>query len=473
MRVLAISIAPLFPGAFHGGSQRILAAAAEALSGAGHQVRIACSRRPENEHGFSFADVFVEPLLELTGFFPDPYEVPPHRLAETARRLRDAIDWADRVYLHADIFHFRSLLRTGTPVVRSFHDFHYETALISAFAYGADLTIVPSDYLRRCFLATVGRSGLRAVESVRVISNGIDLNRYAPVRETPPPGIAPRRDDDLILLHPHRPDDRKGIEQAIRVVATLRGRGTTQRIRLLVPRHLDAALSPEAAAHYDKASKQAAELGVADSLEFVPWQPDESMPALYSFADVTLCLGNFIESFGLTAYESLACGTPAVIANVGAFRDAPDHPDFYRIEYGDAEVAAYAVSEAARGMRNLRSAREMIAARFNLEQMKSAYVEAIQSAAPAATADRKIMPAISSLAAKRYELAPWCHVAAGGRIYNDYAYRHLHMPGLAAAFEKSNTARSLGELSDEGVAQAELDEARETGTLIPVDSAAA
>ncbi|MBI4220138.1 MAG: glycosyltransferase family 4 protein [Chloroflexi bacterium] len=472
MRVLAVSIAPLFPGAFHGGSQRILVAVAEALASAGHQVRLACSRRPENEDGFSFNGVLVEPLLELTGFFPDPYEVPPHRLSETARRLKDALEWADRVYLHADIFHFRPLLPIGVPVIRSFHDFHYETALVSAFAYGADLTIVPSDYLRRCILATVGRSGVRTLEPVQSIPNGIDLDHYTPVQGTPPPGVAPRRDADLILLHPHRPDPRKGIDEAIKVIGMLRRKGTTQRVRLLVPRHLDATVSPGAAAYYERASGQASELGVAECVEFVTWQSDESMPALYSFADVTLCLGNFIESFGLTAYESLACGTPAVITNAGAFRNAPEHPDLYKVEFGDAEAAAYAVTEAERGMRNLDSARDMIGTRFSLMQMKSEYVSAIENAILFKAAGPSHMKSPGQ-AERRYELAPWCHLATGGRIYNDYAYRHLEFPTLTSALGEPGWPLDGPALLAAGVSSEELERAVETGTIIPVESGTA
>ena len=44
-----------------------------------------------------------------------------------------------------------------------------------------------------------------------------------------------------------------------------------------------------------------------ESLEFTPWWSGDETVVAYSYADVTLCPGNFIESFSLVAYESLAC----------------------------------------------------------------------------------------------------------------------------------------------------------------------
>jgi glycosyltransferase involved in cell wall biosynthesis len=529
LRVLAVSIAPLFKDAVHGGSQRALTLVAHALAEAGHRVRIACSERPENRGGFELTDgVTVEPVLKLRGFFPDPYEVPPHQIADTARSLQPLIEWADRLYLHADIFHFRSLLPSAVPVIRSFHDFHYETALVSAFAYGADVTIVPSDYLRRCIQATVGESGLRQLEPVEVIPNGIDLDVYTPGKgsqrrrnhvpngaqrsdgversdDTERPDrqnglveVAPRRPGEIVLLHPHRPDPRKGIEQALQVVQALRSQRTPQEarlVRLLVPRHVDARADPGVAAYYEDVERRARELGVADSIEFHPWYDEPGMAALYRFADVTLCLGNFIESFGLTAYESLACGTPVVVARVGALREAPEVADLHRVEYGDTEAATSAVVEASNGMRELEGARRLLSERHSLRSMTEGYVRAIEGAVargPVRAGGRRMdgidAPETGGAHAPetgdavgagayatrgfgaRYALAPWCHVT-GSRIYNDYAYRHLEMPALARILARTSTGLKLAEFAEGGVPEAELDEALRTGVLIRSESA--
>jgi glycosyltransferase involved in cell wall biosynthesis len=474
LRVLAVSIAPLFEGAVHGGSQRILLDVVRALASAGHRVRVVCSARPENEGGFEIPvgrtgdPVGVEPLLRLSGFFPDPYEVPPNQLADTARSLAPHLDWADRVYLHADIFHFRSLLPAATPLIRSFHDYHYETALVSAFAYGADVTVVPSDYLRRCIEATVGRSGLRELERVEVIPNGIDLARYRPGSDT-----TSRKGP--VLLHPHRSDPRKGIDQALRVVAALKRRGR-RGVRLVVPRHIDAAADADTAAYYDAVEQRARGLGVEGSLDIVPWKGEREMPALYRSANVTLCLGNFIESFGLTAYESLACGTPVIAARVGALRDIPEIQGVYRVEHDDIEAATDAV-EAAGGMRDAAGARRVLQERFSIQSMQDAYVRVIEGA----TGDRSLRLAGAAgrgkarIDAGGLEMSPWCHIA-GDRVYNDYAYRHLEMPKLAATLARGlpadQPAWRLSEFAASGVPRREVDEALRAGVLIPASVSA-
>jgi glycosyltransferase involved in cell wall biosynthesis len=456
----------------HGGSQRALTLVAQALSEAGHRVRIACGERPENRSGFELrGGVTVEPVLRLRGFFPDPYEVPPHQIADTARNLKPLVEWADRIYLHADIFHFRSLVPSGVPLIRSFHDFHYETALVSAFGYGADLTIVPSDYLRRCIQATVGESGLRDLEPVEVIPNGIDLGVYRQDGPGQLPGVAPRRTRELVLLHPHRPDPRKGIEQSLQVVQALRKRQPQRPLRLLVPRHVDAPSDPGIAAYYADLERRAREMDVADSIEFHPWFGEKEMPALYRFADVTLCLGNFIESFGLTVYESLACGTPVVAARVGALREAPAFADLHRVEYGDIAAATDAVTEAERRMRDPEGARKLLERSYNLGAMARAYVDTIEGASTRGTGGGG--SGRNSTAGDRYRLAPWCHVA-GSRIYNDYAYRHLDMPGVVRMFSARKEASwALSALVEQGVSHAELGEALRTGVLIRSESALA
>lgn len=468
MRVLIVSVAPLFREAVHGGSQRILTQIATGLADAGNDVRIVCGARPENEDGFQMAGrIPVEPALRL-GPFPAPYETSPHLIAESAAALSGHLDWADRLYLHADIFHFRPLLPAGMSVIRSFHDFHYETALVSAFAYGADLTIVPSDYLKRCIEASVGRSR-HPLEPIRVIPNGVDLAMYKPVRGSVPAGVRPKRKHELVMLHPHRPDLRKGITQALDILAAVAERTGGKAVRLLVPRHIDVASSDAVRSYYANVSALATERGVSESVEFVDWQSSSAMPQLYSFADVTLCPGNFIESFGLTAYESLACGTPCVAARVGAFRDGPRANDFHLVEYGDTRAAAEAVLGSAEGMSDESGARALLAARFDAPAMVSGYVDAITGALPKATTTGDRCTARDERGLGLVALAPWCHLA-GPRIYNDYAYRHLELPDVARAFAERPGWRRQ-ELAAE-VPKLELDQAIETGTLITVDSAA-
>ncbi len=465
MRVLAVSIAPVFEGAVHGGSQRILLEVASALGEAGHQVRLLCSARPENEGGFRLTpNVAVEPSLPLRGFFPSPFEVAPYRLAEAARALRDAAAWADRVYLHADAVFMRHLLG-DKPLVRSFHDFTYEEALLSAFALPAALTIVPSEYLKRCIEASVLGTGARGLEPVRVIPNGVAVPARRP-RPAVPDGVRPRSDGDLLLLYPHRPDERKGIREALLVVKELRRRKRGMPVRLLVAAHIDEQVSPEAAGYRDLVAAVARGLGVARSVEFYSWLPQRGMPGLYASADATLCIGNFIESFGLVPLESVAAGTPAVCARVGALRDLEGVPGLSHVPYSDIAAAANAIEKAVSSPIDHGAVRSVLSGRFSLDAMNGAYVGAITGQLPGpAQAERQTR---TGRPGHRLVLAPWCHIE-GGMVYNDYEYGYAEFPALVrylGTLPQVGSPFAADAARAGGVPDSELQAAGQQGALV-------
>jgi glycosyltransferase involved in cell wall biosynthesis len=414
-RVAVVSIAPILPGAVHGGSQRILDGVLRGLADAGAEVRVICSWRPENGGGFEIApNIKVEPLLRLTGYFPDPWEVPPYQILQSAEAIAPVFEWAETVYLHADTFYLRNLIPEGRRVVRSFHDFHYETALISAFAFDADVTIVPSEYLKRCIDATAGAVQGGSGGQVVVIPNGIDLEIYRPRPAVTPRGVRERSGSDLVLLWPHRPDARKGIAEAIHITRDLARDLPDRNIRLLVPEHVDAVSSPETREFYDNAVRLALAEGVMESLEFAPWWSGDETADAYNFADVTLCPGNFIESFSLVAYESLACGTPVVAAGVGALRDLPEHPDVHIFPYASADAAAKATLAASGGMTDPDGIRRLLMQDFSFEGMQRGYLDVIMGDLPNA-------PTSDPASTDRFTLAPWCSVS-GNDVYNDYDF---------------------------------------------------
>jgi glycosyltransferase involved in cell wall biosynthesis len=468
MRVLAISVAPLFPAAVHGGSQRVLHQVALALGEAGHDVRVLCSARPENAGGFNLApNVTVAPALPLSGRFPSPYEVAPYRLAGAAAALREGSEWSDRVYLHADAVFMRGTLRSK-PVVRSLHDFVYEEALLSALTLDAALTLTPSDYLRRCVETAVRISGARELEEVRVVPNGVDVPPSPPL-PAPPPGTRPREDGDLVLLYPHRPDVRKGVHESLAVTAELASRMKGRRVRLLVAGHVDEQVQASVAAYRDDVVRMSREAGAEGAVEFFPWLPPERMAGLYAFADVTLCIGNFIESFGLVPLESVAAGTPAVCARAGGLRDLEGIAGLWHVPYGDIRAATDAVDEAA-GHRSLAAgAREVIAGRFTVDAMKRGYVEAITAPRirPRPSPREGASRTAGAPEGRLFQMAPWCHVE-GGRVYNDYEYGYVDLSGLAAYV--GGAARTQREFSEAsalaaGVTRDELARAVRAGVL--------
>jgi glycosyltransferase involved in cell wall biosynthesis len=221
---------------------------------------------------------------------------------------------------------------------------------------------------------------------------------------------------------------------------------------------------PEMAAEYHEIELQADELGVRDSLRYTDWKTQDEMPALFRSCDLTLCLGNIIESFGLTAYESIACGTPVVATNVGAYRFLPDVPGVHRVDFGDIDAAEHAaVSAISDPVETSAGVAEMIT---DTGVMTGAYVDAIlrpgtyQPVYPGHEVDSD---------ARSFRLAPWCSVA-GDRIYDDYAYGYRDMPALARFLDE--TIRSTGQsfnnslMAENSVPANEIEAALETNVLI-------
>jgi glycosyltransferase involved in cell wall biosynthesis len=434
-RVFIASIAPLFENQVYGGSQAILQSIAVGLAEAGATVDIVCSLRPENENGFRWHErATVHPLLRLTGAFPDPYEVPPGDIAMSAREIAPLLEAADVIYLHADIFHLRRLIPENKPVIRSFHDFSFETALISAFGYSADLTIVPSLFLGRSINASVGVSGMRGVEPVVVIPNGIDTARFAVAK-------SPQRDEDgtLRMLYPHRPDERKGILECLALARSLRDERPNLKLELIVPKHIDADRLPDLMQIHAAIESRAAELGVQENIKYVPWQTSEQMPDFYRSGDITLCLGNAIEAFGLAPYESIASGTPAVVSRVGAYRDVPTNPSIATIDHGDLKATVSAVLNLFDvGLEPVQV--HPLPGEYVQSLMIDRYINILLS--PDDAIKKFQTPSSEAPDANRVMLAPWCHVVTGG-IYDDYDYGVRALPDLSDFLRERDPGQML------------------------------
>lgn len=458
MKIAAVSVAPVFPGAVLGGSQRVLAEVVTALGESGHEVRLLCTAHAENRDGFTLGDrVRVEPSLQLRGSFPAPYEVPPHQLAATFEAVREAAAWADRVYLHADAMYFRSAIG-DRPVIRALHDFLYEEALVSIFGMAADLTIVPSEYLARCIRATAGRAGALA-GPLQVIPNGVSVPEYLP-DPAAPPGVARRKENDLVLLFPHRPDSRKGLEQALRIAGALTESDPSHQVRLLAPRFPGATDLDEQNVGDAEMRKLAEKVAPGASLELHDWLDTGQMPGCYAFGDVTLNPGSFIESFGLVPLESIASGTPAVCARVGALRGLESVPGVSLFDYGDHKSAAELVLESVRQRERTRDGRDHIRKSYSLSAMRREYVEAITGPLPGAANARRPEADPDKLV-----LAPWCHVS-DDRIWNDYTGQWHDWPLLMLGMSNAMPPR-LYQRSQYLATRAEEDQAIAAGALIP------
>jgi glycosyltransferase involved in cell wall biosynthesis len=59
------------------------------------------------------------------------------------------------------------------------------------------------------------------------------------------------------------------------------------------------------------------ELGLNDTVRFLGYVPDETLPLAYRAADLNVIPTTALEGFGLTAVEALAAGTPSLVTPIG------------------------------------------------------------------------------------------------------------------------------------------------------------
>ena len=457
MRIAAVSVAPLLPDVVIGGSQKILVDVLTGLARNGHDVQVWCTGTSAHSGEFEISGVRVHPEMKLRGSFPATHKVPPFKLAATTQALSEMADWGDRVYLHADAVYLRHALGE-TDIVRSIHDYFYEEALVSTLAFDATATIVPSNYLKSCIEATAAITGKESIESVCTIPNGVEVHAELPEPKLPD-GIAPRSKDDLILLFPHRPEPTKGLVEAFRTAVEVQLRESSRNVRLLLPMYPKGSGFDEAASESDEVQQLAAEHDAESIVELHEWLSPSEMPSYLAAGDVTLCIGSFIESFGLVPMESVANGTPVVCSRVGALREFADIAGVTLTPYGDMSSAADAVLSAASGEADqLEAGRTLIRETFSPQAMVEGYERVISRR----LSERRD---ISVNEDNQLQLAPWTDVQ-GDRIFNDYTSESARYPKVVTALQSTSNINGNMLLISASL-DAEILHARENGILIP------
>ena len=90
--------------------------------------------------------------------------------------------------------------------------------------------------------------------------------------------------------------------------------------------------------------KQAEELGVDRRIGFLGSVPHDRLPRIYAAADV-MALPSSSEGLANAWVESLACGTPIVITDVGGARELLDRPEAGHIVPRDPDAIATAIGD--------------------------------------------------------------------------------------------------------------------------------
>jgi len=443
MNILVISIAPIFKDYVHGGSQRVLINIMENLSKK-HKIKTYCTKRPDNYKHFKINDNFeVYPILPFRQFFPFPYMTNPRNLTRIIEIVDKELEWADCLYLHADGYLLKNFLETDIPIIASYHDFVYPITLSSAFIGSFDQAILPSEYIEKCFKYSVGCVYEGVMDRVKTINNGVDSNIFYSdksqnERIKKELGI---KEGEKIILFPHRPEISKGIKETLNLLDNLLK--SNIRVRLLFPEYIDCKCDDEIIKDYRLLKNEIIERGLSNNVSFFPWKPYKEMRHLYSLADVTLNIGNFVEAFGLVPFESLLCETPVIATKAGALRYVlPKNMEGVEIiEYGDMECLKKNVLKIFRSKTiDFSEVHKYIKSKFNYEEMLEKYTEVFENITKKPKLQKKQFSKYGT-----YTLSPWCYISEKG-LYDDYQGHFVDIDKNALSILNSKKILERGDI---------------------------
>ncbi|MCB9461844.1 MAG: glycosyltransferase family 4 protein [Anaerolineaceae bacterium] len=389
------------------------------LAEQGHDVTILCTRRSDANMPFHWhPNLEIVPIFRFKQPFPEPYATEVYNIASAIQDVGDYLDRADVFYSHDGGLIFPYVYQ-DTPAIISLRSILFSETLQSGFLFQGDGLVVPSQHTVDSWLATVGRFFPELKNRMHVIHNGLDFLEYRPCSFDDLADrlkLEPQRYQ--YILYPHRPDDAKGIRQTIAVADRLVHQYGLHDIRVLVPQWIDTGLADHVLAYYRSLQEEIAQHGLTDYFVFHDWISDSDMPQYFSLGAVTFALGNYVETFGNTPYESLACGTPVIVASVGPYRDMLPDNLVAKVNYGDAEEAARLAADILQNrQRTSDDTMHWLHENFKQDDMVRTYADVILNA-------RKLgpMPYVHyhlDPGTVAFRLAPWC-VVTGDSIYHDF-----------------------------------------------------
>ncbi len=467
MKILMFSITPLFPDHDMGGGQKHLRTIAMHLAEQGHEITLLSTRRSDTPESFRWHEnALVLPILRFKQPFPAPYDTPAYNIASIVQDVGEYMEQADRFYIHDGEFVFPYVYRSK-PTVVGLRDNVYPETTQGAFHFEGDTLIVISEYARQFFLQTVGRFFPELPSRMKVIRNSIDWNRFQPTKPRRIldliPGIHPQV--HTIVLHPHRPEDSKGIWQTIEVADRLVHQYGFAQLRVLVPRWLGVQADPGVQDLYNRVEREIAQRNLSEHFIFHPWVPVSLIPEYYSLAGVTLALGHFVESFGNTVYESLGCGTPAIVARISSHRELLPESLVDKVDFGDHDTAAALAADILRAQRRTPQATiDYLHQHFRVDDQLNAYAETILNAQLAQPMQYHFDP-IS--AATRFRLPIWCYRAGAKGIYHDYLVSYYRDDALEGLLDAYPDGFDVAEAGAQGVDAAQVQAWYREGYLVP------
>lgn len=241
------------------------------------------------------------------------WDAPIAHMFHTLGKMKNAVaqrveerETARRIEVETEVARFSDLLIAATPV---------EEEQLVRF-YGAD----PA--------------------SIRVISPGVDMERFHPI----PAVFAKERialcPDCRVILFVGRIEPLKGIDNLLRAIAQVVGERPELREGLIVP---IIGGDPDLIREDDEMARLRElreDLGIGDVVTFLGAKDQDMLQFYYSAADVVVMPSDY-ESFGMVALEAMACGAPVIASDVGGLSFLVQHGRTgYRVPARDPRALA-------------------------------------------------------------------------------------------------------------------------------------
>ncbi|MDV7100505.1 D-inositol-3-phosphate glycosyltransferase [Gordonia amicalis] len=158
-------------------------------------------------------------------------------------------------------------------------------------------------------------------DRIDVVTPGADLECYTPGSSAEARSILGLDPDETIVTFVGRIQPLKAPDLLVSAIAPLikDASASGRQLRLLIVGGPSGSGLQRPTALMD----QVAELGISESVTFLPPQPSDRLVQVYRASNV-VAVPSHSESFGLVAIEAQACGTPVIAANVGGLGVAVD-----------------------------------------------------------------------------------------------------------------------------------------------------
>jgi len=264
--------------------------------------------------------------------------------------------------IHYDVLHSHYWLsgvvaqelrqRWGTPIVHMFHTLgkmkdsvaqrpeERETARRIAVETGivrlADALVAATpaekEQLVRLYAADPAR--------VRVISPGVDAERFHPIPAAHAKDLIGLCPESCIILFVGRIEPLKGIDNLLRAITHVVDMRPELREKLCVP---IIGGDPDRIREDDemvRLQELREGLGIGDIVTFLGAKDQDMLQYYYSAAKMVVMPSDY-ESFGMVALEAMACGTPVIASDVGGLAFLVKHGRTgYRVPARDPEALA-------------------------------------------------------------------------------------------------------------------------------------